>query len=251
VAPALTLREVTKRFGAAEIIRGVDLTVEAGERHALIGPNGAGKSTLFHLISGRIAPTSGSISLAGERTDGLPPERIARRGLARSFQITSIFPGLSAFENIRVAVLARLGLALCTWRRAASLRNANDEAMARCEAVRLARRANVYAGDLSYPEQRALELGITLALDPAVVLLDEPTAGMSREEAEAAVDLVRRTTEGRTLLVIEHDMDIVFGLSDRISVLVNGQVIATAPPAGIAADESVRAAYLGAGAHAQ
>ncbi|MCO6416561.1 ATP-binding cassette domain-containing protein [Siccirubricoccus sp. KC 17139] len=241
----LELKGVVKRFGPAEIIRGVDLRVLRGERHALIGPNGAGKSTLFHLVSGHLRLSGGEIRLGGTRLDGRSPAAIARLGLARSFQITSIFGGMSVFENLRLAVLARRRRATVAWRLASAMTDAAEEAVARAEAVRLRPRLDTPAADLAYAEQRALELALTLALDPGVVLLDEPTAGMSAEEAAATVDLIRRTTEGRTLLVVEHDMDIVFRLCDRISVLVNGRVVATDAPAAIASNPDVRTAYLG------
>ena len=246
---AISLSAVTKRFGSSEIIRGVDLVVNAGERHALIGPNGAGKSTLFNLISGQFRPTSGQISLNGRRSDREPPEMIARHGLARSFQITSLFARLTVFETVRLGVMAHRGVRFCFWRTAASQREVANDVHELLVDVNLSHRASVLAGELPYSEQRALELAVTLALRPEIILLDEPTAGMSVEEAAQTVALVRRLTAGRTLLVVEHDMDVVFSLCDRISVLVHGRIIATGAPDEIARNESVNEAYLGKGVH--
>ena len=244
-APALELREVRKSFGATAIIRGVDLTVGRGERHALIGPNGAGKSTLFHLITGRFPASSGEIRLHGEDVTGLSPFAIYRRGLSRSFQITNIFPRLSVYENLRCAVLWSLGHGYAFWRLIDRMPDVNERAESVLERIGLARRRDVPAGLLAYAEQRALEIGLAIAGEPQVILLDEPTAGMSRGEAEHAVDLIRRVSEGRTLLIVEHDMAVVFGLADRISVLVYGEIIASDAPERIKANRAVQEAYLG------
>ncbi len=244
-ACALELRGVEKRFGATEIIRGVSLEIARGERHAIIGPNGAGKSTLFNLISGRYAPTRGSIRLDGEEIAGARPFAINRRGLARSFQVTNIFPRLSVFENLRCSVLWSLGYRYSFWRNADALRDARECALATLEHIGLAARRDVPAGVLTYAEQRALEIGITIAGGAHVILLDEPTAGMSRGEADHAVALIRRVSEGRTLVIVEHDMSVVFGLANRISVLVYGEIIATDVPACIRDNAAVQAAYLG------
>jgi branched-chain amino acid transport system ATP-binding protein len=244
-SPALRLEGVHKSFGATPIIRGVTLDIARGERHAIIGPNGAGKSTLFNLMSGRFAPTRGSIRLEGEEIAGLPPYRINRRGLSRSFQVTNIFPRLSVHENIRCAVLWSLGHKYSFWRSVDKLRDANERADRTLEQIRLTARRDSPAGVLTYAEQRALEIGITIAGGARVILLDEPTAGMSRGETDNAVELIREVTRGRTLVMVEHDMGVVFGLADRISVLVYGEVIATGAPAAIRDDAAVRAAYLG------
>ncbi|HUL96836.1 MAG TPA: ABC transporter ATP-binding protein [Usitatibacter sp.] len=249
-AAALELQGVQKRFGATEIVQGVDLRVEKGERHALIGPNGAGKSVLFHLISARYPVSAGTIMLHGEPITGLKPHEINRRGLARSFQVTNLFHRMSVFENVRCAALWSLGYGYAFWRRVDRLADANARAAQIVERVGLASRSNVSAGILSYAEQRALEIGVAIAGGADVILLDEPTAGMSRTETEAAVDLIRRVTEGRTLLIVEHDMSVVFGLADRISVLVYGRVVATGTPEEIRGNARVREAYLGADAHA-
>ena len=244
-AAALQLRGVEKRFGATPIIRGVSLDVPQGERHAIIGPNGAGKSTLFNLISGRFVPTRGSILLDGQEIAGARPYVINRRGLARSFQVTNIFPRLSVFENLRCSVLWPLGHRYCFWRNADALDDARERAVATLEEIGLAARRDLPAGVLTYAEQRALEIGITIAGGARTILLDEPTAGMSRGEADHAVALIRRVSEGRTLVMVEHDMSVVFGLADRISVLVYGEIIATDTPARIRDNAAVQAAYLG------
>ena len=249
-AIALELAGVRKSFGRTEIVRGVDLAVHKGERHALIGPNGAGKSVLFHLISARFPLSSGRIALHGETISGKRSHEICRRGLARSFQVTNLFHRLSVFENVRCAVLWSLGYRYAFWRSVDKLTDANARANEILELIGLSARAQAAAGILSYAEQRALEIGITIAGNADVILLDEPTAGMSRTETEAAVALIRRVSEGRTLLIVEHDMSVVFGLADRISVLVYGEIAATGTPEEIRANPKVREAYLGTAAHA-
>ncbi len=247
--PALRLSGVCKSFGRTTIIRDVDLTVPAGERHAIIGPNGAGKSTLFNLVSARFPVSSGRIELKGEDVTGRRPHEISRRGLSRSFQITNIFPALSVFDNVRCAVLWPMGYRYSFWHRLSALRDARARAEEVLERIGLAERRDTLAGVLSYAEQRALEIGITVAAGADVILLDEPTAGMSRSESDQAVALIRRVTEGKTLVMVEHDMSVVFGLADRISVLVYGQIIATGAPAEVRASRAVQEAYLG-GSHA-
>ncbi len=242
---ALELAGVHKSFGKTAIINGVDLAIRQGERHAVIGPNGAGKSTLFNLISGRFPLTSGTISLNGQVLGGLTPENINRLGLARSFQITNIFPKLSVFENLRCAVLWSLGYRYSFWQRVAGLRDVRERADMLVEKINLGRRRNTLAGVLSYAEQRALEIGVTIGGGADVILLDEPTAGMSNTETADAVALIRSVTEGKTLVMVEHDMGVVFGLADRISVMVYGQVIATGTPQEIRANKQVQEAYLG------
>jgi len=244
--PGLHLRDVRKNFGPTEIIRGVTLDIAAGERHALIGPNGAGKTTLFNLISGRFAVTSGEISLDDTRLDTMPPHRINRLGLSRSFQITSIFHRLSVFENLRCALLWSHGYRYSFWHRLTRQAALNEAAERLLEDINLTNRHDVQAGLLSYAEQRALEIGMTIAGGATVILLDEPTAGMSNTETEYAIALIRRVTEGKTLLMVEHDMRVVFDLADTITVLVYGQVIASGSPATIRASRAVQEAYLGA-----
>ncbi|MDF3823114.1 ABC transporter ATP-binding protein [Leptospira sp. 96542] len=241
----LQLQGLCKSFGETAIIRGVDLELAPGERHALIGPNGAGKSTLFHLISGNLGPTSGRIVFQGRDITGWAPQRINRMGLARSFQITNIFPKLSVFENLRLAVLRLQAWPTAFWRRVDRLPGLREATEQLLERVRLQARAGTLAGELSYSEQRSLEIAMTLASDPQLILLDEPMAGMSSEETDYTLQLIREVTEGRALLIVEHDMDVVFKLADRISVLVYGQVIATGTPDEIRQHRGVREAYLG------
>ncbi|MGN6579085.1 MAG: ABC transporter ATP-binding protein [Bordetella sp.] len=242
---ALELSEVRKRFGQTEIIRGVNLSIPKGERHALIGPNGAGKSTTFNLISGRSAPSSGSVKLNGVEIAGLKPFAINRMGLSRSFQITNIFHRLSVFENLHCAVLWSLGYKYSFWHRLTRLHDARERAEQVLELIGLQRLRGTQAGLLTYAEQRALEIGITIAGGAEVILLDEPTAGMSRSETDHAMELIRKVTVGKTLVMVEHDMGVVFGLADRISVLVYGEVIATDTPEAIRNNGKVKEAYLG------
>jgi branched-chain amino acid transport system ATP-binding protein len=244
-APALELAAVRKSFGKTEIIRGVDLAIPRGERHAIIGPNGAGKSTLFNLISGRFPASSGAIRLNGEDVTRLKPFQINRKGLSRSFQITNIFHNLSVFENLRCAVLWSLGYRYSFWHRLNGLADARRRADEVLESIGLASRRERAAGMLTYAEQRALEIGITIAGGADVILLDEPTAGMSRSETDHVVELVRRVTAGKTLVMVEHDMGVVFNLADQISVLVYGEVLATGRPEEIRANAAVQEAYLG------
>jgi branched-chain amino acid transport system ATP-binding protein len=244
-APAIALAAVEKRFGRTEIIRGVSLEIPAGERHAVIGPNGAGKSTLFNLISGRFAPSAGEIRLKGEDVTGLRPFEINRRGLSRSFQVTNIFPRLSVWENVRCAVLWSLGYRYSFWHGIDALAEVRARTESILEQINLLSRRQMQAGVLAYAEQRALEIGITIASGAEIILLDEPTAGMSHSEADQAVALIRAVTRGKTLVIVEHDMAVVFGLADRISVLVYGEIIATDVPERIKANTAVQEAYLG------
>jgi branched-chain amino acid transport system ATP-binding protein len=245
-SPAVELRGVQKSFGNTLVIRDVNLTVVKGERHALIGPNGAGKSTLFNLISGYMIPTVGSILLKDEIISGLPPYQINRRGLSRSFQVSNVFANMSVWENIRCALLWGTGHRYAFWKNIDNLPEVRERTAQILQDINLISRRDVPAGLLSYAEQRTLEIGITIAGGADVILLDEPTAGMSRAETERAVALIRRLTEGRTLLIVEHDMSVVFGLADRISVLVYGQIIAYGTPEEIRGNPKVKEAYLGA-----
>ena len=242
---ALELKNIHKSFGKTQIIRGIDLTVTKGERVAIIGPNGAGKSTLFNLISGRFAPTSGEIWLGAHRIDGKQPFEINRLGLSRSFQITNIFPKLSVFENLRCAVLWSLGYKYTFFKFLADLDDANDLAEQYMERIRLGKKRDVLAMNLTYAEQRALEIGITIAGGAEVILLDEPTAGMSKSETLRFIQLIRQVTEGKTLLTVEHDMGVVFGLADKIAVVVYGEVIAFDTPEAVRSNPKVQEAYLG------
>jgi branched-chain amino acid transport system ATP-binding protein len=243
--PALELRALRKSFGRTEIIRGASLAVNPGENVAIIGPNGAGKSTLFNLISGRFAPTSGEVLLHGERIDGLAPYEVNRRGLSRSFQVSNLFTRLSVFENLRCAVLWSLGYRYAFWKFLSRAQDANQRAEQVMCMIHLENRRDVAAMNLTYAEQRALEIGITIAGGADVVLLDEPTAGMSRSETAHFIELILKVTTGKTLLTVEHDMGVVFNIADRIAVVVYGEVIAFDTPEKVRADPRVQEAYLG------
>ena len=243
---ALSLKNLKKSFGKTEIIRGVSLDVAKEERHAIIGPNGAGKSTLFNLITGRFANTSGSVYLHGKDLSGLAPYQINRMGLSRSFQITNIFPKMSVFENVRCSLFWSMGYRYSFWNlvgNSMELTKATDRIL---HQINLSVRRDELAGMLSYAEQRALEIGITIAGGADVIMLDEPTAGMSHSETDYIVELIRKVTEKKTLIMVEHDMGVVFGLADRISVLVYGEIIATGRPEDVRANPKVQEAYLGA-----
>ena len=242
---ALELKDLRKSFGKTEIIRGVSLAVGAGERIAVIGPNGAGKSTLFNLISGRFAPSSGEVLLNGARIDGKKPFEINRLGLSRSFQITNIFPKLSVFENLRCGVLWSLGYKYTFLKFLADLDDANERVERLMEMIKLDKKRDVLAINLTYAEQRALEIGITIAGGANVILLDEPTAGMSRSETSRFINLIKEVTVGKTLLTVEHDMGVVFGLADKIAVVVYGEVLAFDTPDAVRANQRVQEAYLG------
>ena len=241
----LTLNNISKSFGQTEIIRGVDLAIEAGEKHAIIGPNGAGKSTLFHLISGLHTVTSGSIKFKDQEIQNRPAFEINRLGLARSFQVTNIFHRMSVFENVRCALLWSKGFRYSFWHLLGRQGELNDASMHVLEEIGLSDRAQYPAGELAYAAQRALELGIAIASGADLIMLDEPVAGMSISEAQSAVELIRKVTSGKTLIMVEHDMNIVFDIADRISVLVYGEIIATDVPEKIRANPRVQEAYLG------
>ena len=251
MTPALELKGLRKSFGKTEIIRGIDLSIGNAERHAVIGPNGAGKSTLFNLITARFPPTEGSVKLHGQSLIGMQPFQINRLGLSRSFQITNIFPAMTVFENIRCALLWSQGYKYSFWSMVNRKRDLTEGAEAILEQINLSARRNLPAGVLSYAEQRALEIGITIAGGADVIMLDEPTAGMSHSETDYITDLIMKVTEGKTLIMVEHDMGVVFGLADRISVLVYGEIIATGKPEDVRADPRVQEAYLGAALEAE
>ena len=244
---ALELKALSKRFGKTEILRGIDLAVKPGERVGIIGPNGAGKSTLFDLISGRLPPSAGQIWLNGARIDGKKPFEVNRLGLSRSFQITNIFPRLSVFENLRCGVLWCLGYKYTFLKFLVNLHDANARAEDLMAMVQLGHKRDMPAMHLSYAEQRALEIGITLASGANVILLDEPTAGMSTSETSRFIRLIREVTVGKTLLTVEHDMGVVFGLADKIAVLAQGELLAFDTPDAVRADARVQEAYLGSG----
>ncbi len=246
MSAALELQGLKKSFGKTEIIRGVDLSINKGERHAIIGPNGAGKSTLFNLITGRFAQSEGAIRLHGADLAGKASFEINRMGLSRSFQITNIFPKMSVFENVRCSLLWSMGYRYNFWSMVGRSRALTEGAEHILEQINLTARRDLPAGVLSYAEQRALEIGITIAGGADVIMLDEPTAGMSHSETDYIVDLIRTVTKDKTLVMVEHDMGVVFGLADRISVLVYGEIIATGAPEAVRADPKVQEAYLGA-----
>lgn len=251
MTPALHIDNLHKSFGRTEIIRGINLSIEPGERHAVIGPNGAGKSTLFNLITARFAATKGKVALHGQNLAGMAPYEINRLGLSRSFQITNIFPKMSVFENVRCALLWSTGYKYSFWNLVSRSRALTEGAEKILEQINLTARRDLPAGVLSYAEQRALEIGITIAGGADVIMLDEPTAGMSHSETDYIVELIRTVTEGKTLIMVEHDMGVVFGLADRISVLVYGEIIATGAPEDVRGDPRVQEAYLGAALEAE
>jgi branched-chain amino acid transport system ATP-binding protein len=242
---ALQLKDLRKSFGKSEIIRGINLDIPAGERLAIIGPNGAGKSTLFNLISGRFEPTSGDVLLHGQRINGKKPFEINRMGLSRSFQITNIFPKLSVFENLRCSVLWSLGYRYTFLKFLADLDDANARTEELMVMIKLDKKRDVLATNLTYAEQRALEIGVTIGGGASVILLDEPTAGMSKTETTRFINLIREVTIGKTLLTVEHDMGVVFGLADKIAVVVYGEVLAYDTPEAVRANQRVQEAYLG------
>ncbi|MBW2175429.1 MAG: ABC transporter ATP-binding protein [Deltaproteobacteria bacterium] len=242
---ALKLKDVHKSFGNSKIINGLDLDIFRGERHAIIGPNGAGKSTVFNLVSGFYEVSSGDIELNGKAIANLEPYLINRQGLCRSFQVTNIFPKMSVFENVRCALFRPMGYRHSFWHLCGRQKKLNEKTEEVLEKIHMSDRRDIPAGLLAYAEQRALEIGITIAGEANVILLDEPTAGMSHSETDRAVELIRRVTEDKTLVVVEHDMSVVFNLADRISVLVYGEIIATDTPDNIRNNKEVQEAYLG------
>ena len=248
---ALHLNDVRKSFGKTEIIRGLELAIRKGERHAIIGPNGAGKSTMFNLITGRFPVTSGEITLHGQNLAGLAPYEINRLGLSRSFQITNIFPNMSVFENVRCSLLGALGYKYSFWNMVSKSRALNEGAAEILDQINLLDKRDLPAGLLAYADQLVLEIGITIAGGADVRMLDEPTAGMSHSETDYIVELIRKVTEDKTLIVVEHDMGVVFNLADRISVLVYGEIIATGSPEEVRGDPKVQEAYLGAALEAE
>ena len=241
----LSLKAVRKNFGETKIVRGVNLDIEQGERHAIIGPNGAGKSTLFHLISGLYNVTAGTIEFKGQEIQNKSPFEISRLGLARSFQVTNIFARMNVFENIRCALLWPNGYNYSFWHLMGKQSELNEKAIQVLEQIGLEDKMLYPAGELAYAQQRALELGIAIASNAEIIMLDEPVAGMSRSEAQNTVELIRRVTAGKTLIMVEHDMNIVFDVADKISVLVYGEIIASDMPENIRADSKVQEAYLG------
>ncbi len=244
-APLLETRGLVKRFGGVVATDDLSLAVRPGEIHAVIGPNGAGKTTLVAQIAGELKPTAGEIRFAGEDVTSLPVHARSARGLARSYQITSVLRGFSALDNVALAVQAHDGHSFRFWRRARADRALRDPARAILESVGLGGRGEVIAANLAHGEQRQLEIAMALATRPRLLLLDEPMAGMGPEESERMVELLGRLKGRETILLIEHDMDVVFALADRITVLVYGRAIASGRPPEIRANREVREAYLG------
>jgi branched-chain amino acid transport system ATP-binding protein len=232
-------------FKGLEVLFDLNLQVREGERHAVIGPNGAGKTTLFNVITGTYRPSRGHVFFRGRDTTGARPHELNRLGMGRSFQITSTFNRLTAFQNIRLAVLSKRGIRFQMLRRVDRMEDVTRETDEVLKRINLERERDLPAGVLSYGKHRSLEISMALATDPELVMLDEPTAGMSRDETHRAVDLIRRLTEGKTAVIIEHDMDVVFSLADQITVLHYGQILATGPPAEIRQNQAVKDAYLG------
>jgi branched-chain amino acid transport system ATP-binding protein len=245
--PLLVGERLTRRFGGLSAVRAVDIALERGSIHALIGPNGAGKSTLINLLSGDLPPSEGSIRLRDEDVTALPAHRRARYGIGRSYQKTNVFGLFTAFENCRLAAQARRPRPWSVHRAAEAFEDVNATARRSLALAGLASRAEVPAFVLSHGEQRQLEVAMLLATDPQVLLLDEPLAGMGAEESARMVELIRGLREGHAILLVEHDMDAVFAVADRLTVMVNGEVLASGEPAAIRANAEVQMAYLGHG----
>jgi len=241
----LELRGIYKDFDGLEVLFGINLGVQQGERHAIIGPNGAGKSTLFNIITGKYLPSKGNIFFKGQDVTGTSPYKLNRRGLARSFQITNIFRTMTVFQNVRNAILSKNKIRYNLFSRLDRMKHIHDQTEEVLEQIGLLDRKDVMAGLLSYGQQRSLEIGLTIATEPDMILLDEPTAGMSTEETREAVKLIERVTQGRTLVIVEHDMEVVFSLADRVSVIYYGEVLASGPPDEIRQNQKVKDAYLG------
>jgi branched-chain amino acid transport system ATP-binding protein len=241
----LEVKGIEKDFSGLRVLSGVDFSVRTNKKHALIGPNGAGKTTLFNIISGKYRPTQGSILFKGKEVSGLPPYALNQLRMSRSFQITNLFQNLTVFENIRSGVRSCAGLRYHLFKtldRRSEINAGTDQII---EQVSLQEVSHRPAHELSYGQQRALEIGVALSSDPELILLDEPTAGMTREESEEMVKLMRAIAENRTLMIIEHDMEVVFSLADTISVLHNGTILASGKPEAIRNDARVKDAYLG------
>jgi len=241
----LELKDVHKDFKGLKVLKQINLSIEEGECHAIIGPNGAGKSTLFNVITGKYKPSQGKIFFNGENITGLAPYKISRMGLARSFQIINVFPSTTVYGNVRNAILSKRKIRLNPFLRLEKLSFIQRETMDIVERLGLTDIQDVPASELSYGNQRALEIGIALATDPKLILLDEPAAGMTKEQTRETVALIKTVTRGKTLVIIEHDMDVVFSIADRITVLYYGEILASGKPDEIRNSEKVKRAYLG------
>jgi len=242
---ALRVKDLSKDFSGLQVLNGVTLDVLEGERHAVIGPNGAGKTTFFNVVSGMYKPSGGTIDFLGRNIGGMPAYKVARLRLSRSFQITNIFSRMTVYENVRSAIVSKFNRRLNWVSMLSSYKGIARETDRVIELVGLDDVRNVPASELSYGRQRHLEIALTIARDPVLVMLDEPTAGLNSEESRQAVRLIRQVTEGRTLMMVEHDMDVVFNLADRITVLNNGSILATGRPDEIRENAEVKKAYLG------
>jgi len=241
----LELKGIYKDFEGLEVLFDINLGIREGERHAIIGPNGAGKSTIFNLITGKYLPSRGKIYFKGQDVTGTSPFKLNRSGLARSFQITNIFRTMTVFQNVRNAVLSKNNIHYNMFSRLSNMAEISSQTEKMLGQIGLLDRKDAIAGELSYGQQRALEIGLTIATDPELILLDEPTAGMSSEETREAVKLIERVTEGKTLVIVEHDMEVVFSIASRITVIYYGEVLASGPPGEIRQDQKVKDAYLG------
>jgi branched-chain amino acid transport system ATP-binding protein len=241
----LETKTLSHDFSGLKVLFEVNLEVEEGERHAIIGPNGAGKTTLFNLITGTYKPSGGRIFFKGREITGFPPHKLVRRGMGRSFQITSTFSRLTAFQNIRMGILSKRGIRFNMFRFLDKMDGVTRETDNVLKRINLDGERDIPARELSYGKSRSLEISMALATDPELVMLDEPTAGMSVDETRTAVELIRKLTEGKTMVIIEHDMDVVFSLADRITVLHLGSIMATGTPEEIRDNQSVKDAYLG------
>ncbi|MBM4332258.1 MAG: ABC transporter ATP-binding protein [Deltaproteobacteria bacterium] len=241
----MELRDLHKDFSGLKVLFGINLLLQKGEKHAIIGPNGAGKSTIFNLITGKYTPSQGKVFFKGKDITGYLPNEITRMGLARSFQITNIFRTMTVFENVRNAVLSKNNARLDVFSRLSKMNGIVEETERILSQIDLLERKNEMAGELAHGHQRAMEIGLTIATDPELILLDEPTAGMSTEETKEAIKLIERVSTGRTLVIVEHDMEVVFSLAHRITVIYYGQVLASGPPEEIRNDQRVKDAYLG------
>jgi branched-chain amino acid transport system ATP-binding protein len=241
----LKIKDLQKDFSGLKVLFGIDLAIEQGERHAIIGPNGAGKSTIFNLITGKYVPSRGKIFFKDQDITGLSPHKILHSGIARSFQITNIFRSMTIFENFRNAILSKRKIQYGVFSPLSRINGVVEETERVMSLVGLSERRNERAGELAHGHQRALEIGLTMAMDPELILLDEPTAGMSKSETWEMAQLIEKVTEGKTLIIVEHDMDVVFRLASRITVIYYGKVLASGPPEEIRRDFRVKDAYLG------
>ncbi len=241
----LETKSICHDFSGLQVLMDVNLDVKEGERHAIIGPNGAGKTTLFNVITGTYKPSEGQIFFKSKDVTGFPPHKLVRLGMGRSFQITSTFTWLTAFQNIRMGILSRRGIRFNFLRFLDKMDDVTRETEAVLKRINLDGERDVPATQLSYGKSRSLEISMALATDPDLVMLDEPTAGMSVDETHNAVELIRKLTEGKTMVIIEHDMDVVFSLADRITVLHLGGILASGPPHEIKENQAVKDAYLG------